>query len=222
MQPPLFDSPPDRLCVLRLSALGDVCHVLAVVRTVQDAWPGTRITWVLGALEHRLLGHIPGIEFVVFDKKAGIAGYRDLRRRLAGRRYDALLHMQLALRASMAAAMIPARIKLGFDRARAREAQWLFTTHRIEARSREHVLDGLFGFTERLGIGRRSLRWDIPLPPAALEHAKARRPGRTADAGPESLLEPRATQLERRAIRGARGPRRDPPRTARRALWRPQ
>jgi len=172
MQPPLFDSPPDSLCVLRLSALGDVCHVLPVVRTIQDAWPGTRITWVLGGLENKLLGHIPGIEFVVFDKKAGMAGYRDLRRRLAGRRYDALLHMQLALRASLAAAVVPARVKLGFDRARAREAQWLFTTHRIEARSREHVLDSLFGFTERLGIRGRSMRWDIPLPLAAMDHAQ--------------------------------------------------
>jgi len=172
MQPPLFDSPPDSLCVLRLSALGDVCHVLPVVRTLQDAWPGTRITWVLGGLEHRLLGHIPDIEFVEFDKKAGLAGYRALRRRLAGRRFDALLHMQLALRASLAAAVVPARIKLGFDRARAREAQWLFTTDSIEPRSREHVLDSLFGFAERLGVRSRSMRWDIPLPPPALDHAR--------------------------------------------------
>jgi heptosyltransferase I len=172
MQPPLFDSPPDSLCVLRLSALGDVCHVLPVVRTIQDAWPGTRITWIIGGLEHRLLGHVPDIEFVVFDKKAGLAGYRALRRRLAGRRFDALLHMQLALRASLAAAVVPARAKLGFDRARAREAQWLFTTDTIEPRSREHVLDSLFGFAERLGIRSRSMRWDIPLPPSALDHAR--------------------------------------------------
>ena len=168
----MFDSPPDSICVLRLSALGDVCHVLPVVRSIQDQWPGTRVTWILGRLEHRLLGHIPEIEFIVFDKKAGVAGYRDLRRRMAGRRFDALLHMQLALRASLAAAVIPARVKLGFDRARAREAQWLFTTDRIEARSREHVLDSLFGFAERLGIRGRSLRWDIPLSPSALEYAR--------------------------------------------------
>lgn len=172
VQPPLFDSPPDSICVLRLSALGDVCHALPVVRGIQDQWPATRISWILGRLEHRLLGHIPDIEFIVFDKQAGLAGYRALQRRLAGRRFDALLHMQLALRASLAAAVVPARIKLGFDRARAREAQWLFTTHRIEPRSREHVLDGLFGFAARLGVRSRSKRWDIPLPPAAMEHAR--------------------------------------------------
>lgn len=172
MQPPLFSAPPDRICLLRLSALGDVCHVLPVVRTLQDAWPRTEITWILGALERTLLGHIPGIDFVVFDKKAGLAGYREMRTRLAGRRYDALLHMQLALRASLAAAAVPARLKLGFDRPRARELQWLFTTHRIEPRSREHVLDSFFGFTERLGIPGRTMRWDIPLPDAALEYAR--------------------------------------------------
>ena len=105
--------------MLRLSALGDVCHVLPVVRTLQDAWPATRITWILGKLEHKLLGHLPGIDFVTFDKKAGIDGYRALRRQLAGRRYDALLHMQLAIRASIAAATVPAGVKIGFDRARA-------------------------------------------------------------------------------------------------------
>jgi heptosyltransferase I len=169
--PPLFTSPPESICILRLSALGDVCHVLPVVRTLQDAWPQTRLTWILGKLEHKLLGHLPGIEFVVFDKKAGAAGYRALRTRLANRRFDALLHMQLALRASLAAALVPARWKVGFDRARAREAQWLFTNVQIAPRTREHVLDSLFGFAERLGITARSMRWDIPLQGGALEYA---------------------------------------------------
>ena len=158
--------------MLRLSALGDVCHVLPVVRTLQDAWPGLEVTWIIGRLEHRLLGHLPDVEFVVFDKKAGAAAYRELRARLAGRRYDALLHMQLAIRASLAAAQVPARRRIGFDRARARELQWLFTNERIAPRSREHVLDSLFGFAEALGVRERSMRWDIPLPESALAYAR--------------------------------------------------
>jgi heptosyltransferase I len=170
---PLFPSaPPTAVCLLRISALGDVCHVLPVARTLQDAWPGARLTWVIGKLEHKLLGHIPDIEFVVFDKKAGARGYCELRERMAGRHYDALLHMQLALRASIAASLVPATHKIGFDRARAREAQWLFTNAQVAPRQREHVLDGLFGFAERLGVTRRSLRWDIPLPAGALAYAR--------------------------------------------------
>jgi heptosyltransferase I len=169
---PLFTAPPEAVCILRLSALGDVCHALPVVRTLQDAWPQTRLTWIIGTLEHKLLGHIPDVEFVVFDKKTGAAGYRALRARLRGRRFDALLHMQLALRASLAASLVPARYKVGFDRARAREAQWLFTNVRVEPRVREHVLDSLFGFAERLGVTGRSMRWDIPLPEPALDYAR--------------------------------------------------
>jgi heptosyltransferase I len=184
MSPPLFTAPPESICVLRLSALGDVCHTLPVVRTLQDAWPATQITWILGKLEHKLLGHIPGIEFIVFDKQAGLDGYRRLHATLRGRRFDALLHMQLALRASIAAAIVPARHKLGFDRARAREGQWLFTTAKIAPRSREHVLDSLFGFAVRLGVETRSMRWDIPLPEAALQYAATAIP----DAGRPTLI----------------------------------
>jgi heptosyltransferase I len=178
--------PPRSVCVLRLSALGDVCHVLPVVRTLQDAWPGTRFTWIIGRLEHRLLGHLPDIEFVVFDKKAGAAAYRGLRARLAGRRFDALLHMQLALRASLASALVPARRRIGFDRARARELQWLFTNETVAPRSREHVLDSLFGFAEALGVRTRSMRWDIPLPAAALDYAREAVP----DGAPTLVVSP--------------------------------
>jgi heptosyltransferase I len=163
--------PPASICLLRLSAIGDVCHVLPVIRTLQQAWPATGLTWIIGKLEHRLLGHMPDVEFVVFDKKAGRAGYADLRRRLGGRRFDFLLHMQLALRASLASVLVPADRRVGFDRRRAREGQWLFTNLRIEPRSREHVLDSFFGFAERLGVRGRTMRWDIPLPPQALEYA---------------------------------------------------
>src|SRR5882757_557568 len=122
----VFSKPPADVCVLRLSALGDVCHALAVVRTLQQAWPQTRFTWIIGKIEAKLLGHIPDIEFIVFDKNAGLQAYRELRQKMR-RHFDVLLHMQLSLRASAIAALVPAKIKLGFDRARARELQWLVT-----------------------------------------------------------------------------------------------
>lgn len=165
------DAAPASLCLMRTSAIGDVTHVVPMLRTLQQHWPRTQLTWIIGKLEHKLLGHLPDVEFVVFDKKAGVDGYRALRERLRGHRFDALLHMQLALRASLAAALVPARCKVGFDRARAREGQWLFTNVKIEPRSREHVLDSLFGFAERLGLQTRSMRWDIPLPQGALDYA---------------------------------------------------
>jgi len=165
--PPFSTTPPESLCLLRLSAIGDVTHVVPVVRTLQTHWPATRLTWVIGKVEAQLVGDIPGIEFIIFDKSAGWAAYRKLRRQLAGRRFDVLLHMQVALRASIASWMIPADLRIGFDRARAKDWQWLFCHTQIDAKPRQHVLDGFFGFLEKLGIKERDLRWDIPIPDEA-------------------------------------------------------
>src|SRR5437868_847518 len=147
-----FDSPPGSVCILRLSAIGDACHVLPIVRTLQRAWPQTRFTWVIGRVEAKLLGHIPDIEFIVVDKSRLRDSYRTLREKMRGRRFDVLMHMQLALRASILSTAIPAKIKLGFDRQRARELQWLFTTHRINPAERQHVMDSLFGFAEKFHV----------------------------------------------------------------------
>lgn len=170
--PSPFASIPRSVCILRLSAIGDVCHVLPVVRTLQRAWPDTRFTWVIGKVEARLLGHIPDIEFIVIDKKSTLAGIRTLRAAMRGRHFDVLMHMQLALRASLLSMVIPARMKLGFDKRRARELQWLFTTNRIRPAQNQHVLDSMFGFAEEFDVYEKLLRWDIPIPDAARDYAR--------------------------------------------------
>ena len=168
---PSLISTPQNICILRLSAIGDTCHVVPVLRTLQQAWPEARFTWVIGALESRLMSAMPDVEFITVDKRARAAP-RELAARLKGRHFDVLLHMQLALRASLLARRIRATIKLGFDRPRARELQWLFTNRRIAAQSREHVLDSFFGFAAALGVRERLLRWDVPIPEGALATAR--------------------------------------------------
>ncbi|MCS6946820.1 MAG: glycosyltransferase family 9 protein, partial [Steroidobacteraceae bacterium] len=107
-----------------------------------------------------------------------------LRRELRGREFDVLLHLQLALRASLVAAQIPARVKLGFDRARARELHWLFTDAQIAPREREHVLDSFLGFAHALGVPAGPPRWDVPLPREARAYAERL----AAAAAPRGLL----------------------------------
>ena len=136
---------------------------------------------------------IDGVEFITVDKRAGLAARRDLRGRLRGRRFDILLHMQLSLRASLVSSVVQAPIRLGFDRARARELQWLFTNARIAPHAREHVLDSFFGFLEALGLHERPLRWDIPLTPTTLEYAENLIP----DARPTLVISPCSSHSRR-------------------------
>ncbi len=155
---------PETICLLRTSALGDVTHVVPLVRTLQSAWPATRLTWIVGKLEHKLVGDIPGIEFVVFDKAAGLAGYRAVRRALAGRRFDALLHMQVALRANVLSLCVRAGRRIGYDRARSKDLHGWFVRESIPARTGEHVLEAIGSFAEPLGLKQTAVRWDIPIP----------------------------------------------------------
>ena len=101
---------------------------------------------------------------------------------MRGRQFDVLMHMQLALRASLLSTLVPAKIKLGFDRQRARELQWLFTTNRIRPAERQHVMDALFGFAEKFHVYEKLLRWDIPIPRGRARLRAARDSRRRADA----------------------------------------
>jgi len=154
---------PKNLCLLRLSAIGDVCHAVAMVQHIQKHWPSTKITWVIGKVEASLLQGLTNVEFVVFDKKAGFKGYMDLREQLKDRQFDVLLHMQVALRASLASLCIPAKVKIGFDRQRAIEGQWLFTNQKIAPQKQPHVLDGFMGFAQALGLPSVKPQWHMPL-----------------------------------------------------------
>ncbi len=154
-------NPPDTICLVRLSAIGDVTHALPIVNTIRSCWPQTKITWIIGKTELELVHDLPGVEFIAFDKRRGARAYLDLRRRLRGRRFDVLLLMQLSLRANLISLFVEAPVKIGFDRRRAKDLHGLFVNRRIEAKTNQHVLDAFFGFTRALGITEQRLVWDL-------------------------------------------------------------
>lgn len=147
------------------------------MRTLQRHWPETALTWIIGAPEHRLLDGLDGVEFAVYDKRTGAAGMRDLWRRLADRRFDALLHMQLALRANVLAVGLRARRRIGYDTGRSKEGHGLFIRERIPADGRRHVLDVLGSFTEPLGLKQDRVEWRLPISPEAAQWAAEQLPG---------------------------------------------
>jgi len=143
-----------------------------VVRSIQDAWPESRITWIIGKTEALLLGHIPDIEFIIFDKSAGISEYRKLRSSLKNRRFDALLHMQVAFRANLASVMIRAERRIGFDRRRSKDLHGLFVNERIAPANEQHVLDAMRSFATLLGVPTAAPRWDLPISSEDLAYAE--------------------------------------------------
>lgn len=164
------------ICLLRLSALGDVTHVVPLVRRLQAHLPEATVTWVIGPGERKLLDGLEGVEFVVYDKKSGLAGMRALWARLRPRRFDVLLQMQLAARANLLAAGIRARRRIGYDRARSKEGHGLVVNERIGTGG-HHVLEVLAGFGEALGVPPAPVDWSLPVQPADRDWAAAHLPG---------------------------------------------
>jgi len=178
-----------------------VTHVVPLVRTLQEKAPGARLTWLVGKLERRLVGDLPGVEFITFDKSKGREGLREVRQALAGRRFEALLHMQVALRSNLLSLAVKADRRIGYDHARSKDLHGLFVNERIAARTGEHVLDAIASFVEPLGLEQTAVRWDIPVPDDARAWAAAALPGDqpTLLVSPMSSHELRNWRVERYA-----------------------
>lgn len=172
--------------MLRLSALGDCVNIVPVVHTLQKVWPQTRISWLIGATEARLVGGLPGVEFIVYDKRSGAAGRRAVRRTLADRRFDVLCHMHAGLRANLVSREVPADLRLGFDPARSRDLHGWFVDRRIKPPAGRHVVDGYFAFLESLGIEQRVADWSLPVSDQGRAGAAQRLP----DGAPWLLISP--------------------------------
>jgi len=155
------------IAILMLSAMGDAVHVLPVANALRRAYPAARLTWIIQPVPHRLVADHPAVdEFVDFQRRRGLDAwhsYAELRGRLAarGRPFDLLLALQVYFKAGLIAALTPARVKLGFDRARARDANWLFTNERIPPRPVGHVQDQYFEFLRHLGIDPEPVEWRL-------------------------------------------------------------
>lgn len=178
-----LEKAPKNLCIVRLSALGDVTHAVPVLRAIQDQWPETRVTWICASLEHKLLSLLDGVRFIVLDKKSGLKGYRNLRRELAGERFDVMIQMQTSTRANLAGACVKADIKLGWDEARAREFHQKFMTHAIPVTPFEHQVQGHLSFARTLGLDADEPTWDFPVGEDAARFA-----GQVMPAGQRTLL----------------------------------
>ena len=151
-----------RICMVMMSAIGDVVHALPVITAIKRHRPHARITWILQAPGAALVnGHKDVDEILIFDRKAGWRGFWNLRKQLKTRPFDVVLDLQCYLKASIITAMCRSPIKLGLDRARAKELNWLFTNTKIPAKPLNHVQAHFLEFLDAMQIPSQPLQWNI-------------------------------------------------------------
>lgn len=139
---------------MRLSAIGDMTHVVPVIHAIRSHLPQASITWVIGKLEARLLEGLPGVELVVFDKKGGFGAIRQLRKTLKNRKFDVLLHMQVAARANLLSTLVKAPVRIGWDKPRWRDRHQWFINQSVQSLPEQHQVEAFLEFARALEIGR--------------------------------------------------------------------
>jgi heptosyltransferase I len=152
----------DRILIVMMSAAGDAVHVLPVINALKRHHPACRITWVLQPAPATLVrGHRSVDEIILFERSAGLQGFLDIRRQLAGREFDLVINLQVYFKAGIVTAFSKAPVKLGFDFARARDFNWLFTNRKIRPHENQHVQDQYFEFLTEIGVPAQPAEWHL-------------------------------------------------------------
>lgn len=146
------DAAPDRILVVRLSALGDVIHTLPAVAALRTALPHCRIGWIVEPPYRELLELVAPVDevFTVGAKRWGRQAVsatwreaRDLRRALrefAGG--SVAIDFQGLIKSAAIAWSSGARLRYGFERAAIREsAALIFLNRTVPVDRSRHVVD---------------------------------------------------------------------------------
>lgn len=158
-----MSSPPQRIALVKLGAIGDVVNSLPLVCRLRAGLPAAHLTWIIAPLAHGLVeGHDAVDEFLVVDVKDRDR-WRPTLRRLRGARYDLVIDLQRILKSGVIARATGAPRRLGFDRARTKELSWLFTNERIAPNLVPGVTVAQYlEFADHLELPEREPEWRLP------------------------------------------------------------
>ena len=136
--------------------MGDVIHALPVATAIHQAWPETRITWIIDPRWQPLLEKNPAITATHtfpradFRGPAGILRFLTWCRRLRELRADAALDLQCLLRSGLMAHFSKARRVWGLSDAR--EGAGFFHTDQISVLKNEHSVQRYLRALPAMGI----------------------------------------------------------------------
>lgn len=160
--PPLPAVSLNRVGIVMMSAVGDAVHVMPLVHAIKAHAPSAHITWVLQPGPATLVrGHPLVDDIILFDRARGWRAFREVRQTLATRQFDVVLALQVYFKAGLVTSFTRSPVKLGFDRERARDMNWMFTTHTIAPHVGQHVQDQYFEFLDALRVPHGVPMWTL-------------------------------------------------------------
>ncbi|MDI1351165.1 MAG: glycosyltransferase family 9 protein, partial [bacterium] len=114
------------ICIVRLSALGDVLMLVPLIRTLQAGLPQAKLTWIISRPAYDLVADMDGVEFLVIDKPKSLADFWHFKKQMRHRQFDVLLAPQASFRTNLLYPLIKAKRKIGYDAHRAKDGHRWF------------------------------------------------------------------------------------------------
>jgi len=181
------------ICVVRLSALGDVLMFVPLIRTLQHHFPQASITWIISKPAYDMVEGMNDVEFVVIDKPQNFSDYWQFKQKLKHRYFDILLATQASFRTNLLYACIRAKRKIGYDNLRANDGHRWFVHEQIEP-GQDHTLEGFLKFARHLGVQNPNIQWNLPIHTQHITWARQHLP---QTSGPIIIINPAASKPER-------------------------
>jgi heptosyltransferase-1 len=176
-------SPPRRILIIRLSAIGDVVFASPLVDAVAQRYPNAEVFWlaepmVLPLLEHH--AHLSGVIvwprsewrqlFRTFRWWGLFKAVRAFRRQLRAHRFDLVFDVQGLLKSAFLAWLTGARHRVGF---RSKEPTSVFLTERLEKDTGPTISSEYRAFAAQLGLPADAFRMRVPLSQEVSDWARA-------------------------------------------------
>lgn len=153
MTPLLHPARSRRVGMVLLSGIGDVVHGLPLACDLKRQDPDREIVWVAERAPAEVVRHHPAVDrVVVFDKKAGLRGARELHRAFRGRPCDLTLNFMRYIKGSVAAVLTGAPVRLGLPPSKTRDGAAWFNTASLPESPWMHTQDLFLRFREPLGV----------------------------------------------------------------------
>jgi lipopolysaccharide heptosyltransferase I len=171
LQPISFPRAPEKILIIKPSALGDIIHTLPFLAAARATFPKAEIHWVVAKGLHTLLEEHPLINRLwILDKdcwkqlsrlRETIPEIMKFRKELAEERFDISIDLSGLLRSGLITLAANAHYKLGFSDSN--EGSPLFYTHKIEGGKQIHAVERYLKLAAMMGCDTSTV--NFPLPP---------------------------------------------------------
>lgn len=165
---------PERILIVRLSAIGDAIHGLPVLNALREAFPQAFIAWAVeGRTAELLEGHSALDELIQLPRGwwKSLAQVRQARRKLRELAFDTTVDLQCLTKSAALAWLSGAPRRIGAAGKNGRElSKWFNNT--LTPVSANHVIEHYLGILKPLGIRSPQVRFDLPERKAETEFAR--------------------------------------------------